>query len=125
MDYKDTLLMPQTDFQMRGNLPENEKYDLIMIALQKSYENGIYNPVLLNRYFSTKIYNIQPFCIFYAFIYLCLQDNPQARIKIRRRFRRWNLPNFRILPFFARGGTFVQHPCCKTAIYENLGNFGI
>ena len=25
MDYKDTLLMPQTDFQMRGNLPENEK----------------------------------------------------------------------------------------------------
>ena len=36
-----------------------------------------------------------------------------------------NNQNFRILPFFARGGTFVQHPCCKTAIYENLGNFGI
>ena len=29
---------------------ENEKYDLVMITLQKSYENGIYNPVLLNRY---------------------------------------------------------------------------
>lgn len=25
MNYKDTLLMPETDFQMRGNLPENEK----------------------------------------------------------------------------------------------------
>lgn len=25
MDYKDSLLMPQTDFSMRGNLPENEK----------------------------------------------------------------------------------------------------
>ncbi|MEI3508090.1 MAG: class I tRNA ligase family protein [Bacilli bacterium] len=25
MDYKDTLLMPQTEFKMRGNLPENEK----------------------------------------------------------------------------------------------------
>ena len=24
MDYKETLLMPQTDFKMRGNLPENE-----------------------------------------------------------------------------------------------------
>lgn len=25
MDYKDTLLMPQTEFKMRGNLPENER----------------------------------------------------------------------------------------------------
>ena len=25
MDYKDTLLMGKTDFQMKGNLPENEK----------------------------------------------------------------------------------------------------
>ena len=25
MDYKDTLLMPKTEFKMRGNLPENEK----------------------------------------------------------------------------------------------------
>ena len=24
MDYKDTLLMPQTEFKMRGNLAENE-----------------------------------------------------------------------------------------------------
>ena len=25
MDYKETLKMPKTEFQMRGNLPENEK----------------------------------------------------------------------------------------------------
>ena len=25
MDYKETLLMPKTEFQMKGNLPENEK----------------------------------------------------------------------------------------------------
>ena len=25
MNYKETLLMPETSFQMRGNLPENEK----------------------------------------------------------------------------------------------------
>ena len=24
MDYKETLLMPKTEFQMKGNLPENE-----------------------------------------------------------------------------------------------------
>ena len=24
MDYKDTLLLPNTEFPMRGNLPENE-----------------------------------------------------------------------------------------------------
>lgn len=26
MDYKDTLLMPNTTFSMRGNLPENENW---------------------------------------------------------------------------------------------------
>lgn len=26
MNYKETLLMPETSFQMRGNLPENENY---------------------------------------------------------------------------------------------------
>ena len=25
MDYKDTLLIGKTEFQMKGNLPENEK----------------------------------------------------------------------------------------------------
>lgn len=36
-------------------LPEDAKYDLIMITLQKAYEDGIYNPVLLNRYFILNI----------------------------------------------------------------------
>jgi hypothetical protein len=32
-------------------LPIESKYDLVMITLQKSFENGIYNPVKLNMYF--------------------------------------------------------------------------
>ncbi|MBQ7140190.1 MAG: isoleucine--tRNA ligase [Bacilli bacterium] len=40
MDYKDTLLMPQTDFQMRGNLPENEK-----LQRQKWDEMDLYSKV--------------------------------------------------------------------------------
>ena len=37
MNYKDTLLMPETSFQMRGNLPENEK-----IQRQKWEEINLY-----------------------------------------------------------------------------------
>lgn len=33
-------------------LPVEEKYNLIEIALQKSLENGIYNPIKLDMYFS-------------------------------------------------------------------------
>lgn len=60
INFKDMGLKPIKDYetiQVNGNeivvisyLPDNEKYDLVMITLQKSYENGIYNPVLLNRY---------------------------------------------------------------------------
>ena len=47
MDYKDTLLMPKTDFSMRGNLPENEKImrdnwtklDLYNKIVEKNKEN--------------------------------------------------------------------------------------
>ena len=35
MDYKETLLMPKTEFQMKGNLPENEK-----LQRQKMGRNG-------------------------------------------------------------------------------------
>lgn len=38
MDYKDTLLMPKTDFQMKGNLPLNEK-----IQREKWEELDLYN----------------------------------------------------------------------------------
>lgn len=40
MDYKDTLLMPETSFQMRGNLPENEK-----LQRQKWEEMGLYDKI--------------------------------------------------------------------------------
>ena len=33
-------------------LPIEDKYDLVMITLQKAEENGIYNPVLLEKYFN-------------------------------------------------------------------------
>ncbi len=44
MEYKDTLLMPQTDFKMRGNLPVNEE-------LQRNLweEMDLYNKILENN----------------------------------------------------------------------------
>ena len=44
MEYKDTLLMPKTDFQMRGNLPVNEE-------LQRQHwdEMDLYNKILENN----------------------------------------------------------------------------
>ena len=44
MDYKDTLLMPKTDFEMRGNLPNREP------AMQKRWEDiDLYNTILKNN----------------------------------------------------------------------------
>ncbi len=40
MDYKETLLMPETSFQMKGNLPENEK-----VQRQKWEEMDLYNKI--------------------------------------------------------------------------------
>ena len=47
-----------TDFSFKGQnisvkkyFPISEKYDVIMITLQKSYEDGIYNPIKLDQYF--------------------------------------------------------------------------
>ena len=40
MNYKETLLMPETSFQMRGNLPENEK-----LQREKREEMDLYNKV--------------------------------------------------------------------------------
>ena len=41
MNYKDTLLMPKTDFEMRGNLPKKEpKY------VERWQENDMYNKVI-------------------------------------------------------------------------------
>ena len=40
MEYKDTLLMPKTEFKMRGNLPENEK-----IQIKQWDEMDLYNKI--------------------------------------------------------------------------------
>lgn len=40
MNYKDTLLMPETSFQMRGNLPENEK-----LQREKWEKMDLYNKI--------------------------------------------------------------------------------
>ncbi len=40
MEYKDTLLMPKTEFKMRGNLPENEK-----IMIEKWNEMDLYQKI--------------------------------------------------------------------------------
>ena len=39
------------EIEVLSYLPIEDKYDLIMITLQKAEEDGIYNPVLLDMYF--------------------------------------------------------------------------
>lgn len=51
----ETIKVNDNEITIVSYLPEDAKYDLIMIALQKAYEDGIYNPVLLNRYFILNI----------------------------------------------------------------------
>lgn len=52
---QETIKVNDIDITIVSYLPEDAKYDLIMIALQKAYEDGIYNPILLNRYFLLNI----------------------------------------------------------------------
>jgi isoleucyl-tRNA synthetase len=44
MDYKDSLLLPNTQFQMRGNLPNNEP-----IRYAKWFESNVYQRMIDNR----------------------------------------------------------------------------
>ena len=39
------------EVEVLNYLPINDKYDFVMITLQKAEENGIYNPLLLDMYF--------------------------------------------------------------------------
>jgi hypothetical protein len=52
---KEVIKVNDNEITIVSYLPEDAKYDLIMITLQKSYKDGIYNPVLLNRYFILNI----------------------------------------------------------------------
>ena len=40
-----------TDIEVLQYLPIEDKYDLVMITLQKAEQDGIYNPLLLDLYF--------------------------------------------------------------------------
>ena len=44
MDYKETLLLPKTDFPMRGNLPKNEP-----LRYKKWFGEGAYGRMKANR----------------------------------------------------------------------------
>ncbi|MCI6988083.1 MAG: class I tRNA ligase family protein, partial [Campylobacter sp.] len=44
MDYKDTLFLPQTDFPMRGNLPQNEPD-----KFKQWYDDGVYEKMKQKR----------------------------------------------------------------------------
>lgn len=44
-----------TEIQIVPYLSMNDKYDLIMITLQKSFENGIYNSLKLDMYFDLNL----------------------------------------------------------------------
>ena len=54
MDYKETLLLPETNFPMRGNLPQNEPQRL------KSWyeERKVYEKMKKNRQNAAKSFNI-------------------------------------------------------------------
>ena len=39
------------EIEVKQYLPVQDKYDLVMITLQKSFEDGIYNPLKLDMYF--------------------------------------------------------------------------
>jgi isoleucyl-tRNA synthetase len=45
MNYKDTLLMPKTEFKMRGNLPKKEP-----AYVSRWQENGMYEKVFQQNY---------------------------------------------------------------------------
>ena len=58
IDFKKSINKELITFDFNGSevavvpyLSINDKYDLVMITLQKSFEKGIYNPVKLDMYF--------------------------------------------------------------------------
>jgi hypothetical protein len=45
-----TVTFNGSEIKVRQHISEDERYDLVMITLQKAEERGIYNPVKLNTY---------------------------------------------------------------------------
>lgn len=50
-----TFIFNNREIKVLKYLPIEEKFDLIMIALQKSVVNGIYNPIKLDTFFKLNI----------------------------------------------------------------------
>lgn len=50
-----TFTYGNTNIEVLQYLPIEEKYDLIMIALQKSQEGGVYNPLKLEMFFNLNL----------------------------------------------------------------------
>ena len=50
-----TFIFNNQEIKVLKYLPIEEKFDLIMIALQKSVTNGIYNPIRLDTFFQLNI----------------------------------------------------------------------
>lgn len=46
-----TFNFNDTEIEVLNYLPINDKYDLLMVTLQKSKENGYYNPLKIDMYF--------------------------------------------------------------------------
>ena len=46
-----TFNFNNTEIEVKQYLPIEDKYDLVMITLQKAEENGIYNALKLDMYF--------------------------------------------------------------------------
>ena len=51
-----TFKFGEYEIEVLQYLPIEDKYDLIMITLQKSFQNGIYNPLLLDTYFHLNLF---------------------------------------------------------------------
>ena len=48
---RSTFTFGDTEIEYSNYLPASDKYDLIMVTLQKSFEDGYYNAFKLNMYF--------------------------------------------------------------------------
>lgn len=49
------IIFNNKEIEIKKYLPISQRYDIIMIALQKAYEDGVYNPLKLDEYFNLNI----------------------------------------------------------------------
>lgn len=49
------IIFNNKEIEIKKYLPISQRYDIIMIALQKAYEDGIYNSLKLDEYFNLNI----------------------------------------------------------------------